>query len=110
MEFEVGVDLTDQFVYGFGYSLEHNPDFRYCSDTTGFKDVTKGVPTYWLDGCGLTGGASGGPWMCNFDQTTGKGNICSVNSWSYTTKSGMGGTCTAFPLLLLWFHFADLLV
>ena len=34
--------------------------------------------------CGLTAGASGGPWLAGFDQTSGRGTIISVSSFKYT--------------------------
>jgi len=90
LEFEVGVDLEGMHTTSLGYSMEHNPDFRYCADNTGFKEAASGVRTYWLSNCGLTGGASGGPWVKNMD-SKGKGTIVSVNSWSLASVSGMGG-------------------
>lgn len=44
-----------------------------------------------MDNCGLTGGASGGPWITDFDPATGSGKVVSVNSWSYGDRNGMGG-------------------
>lgn len=93
VEFEIGVDLAtlDASVTGLGYSLEHNPDFRYCVDRAEYNQPTKFVDTYWLPGCGLKGGASGGPWLIDSDKADGSGKLVSVNSWSYTDKAGMGG-------------------
>ena len=91
MEFGVGEDHTGQFLHGLGYSLEHNPDFRYCAEEATTREPATGYPTYWLDSCGLTSGASGGPWVANMDEDTGVGTIVSVNAWSYTTRAGMGG-------------------
>ena len=86
MQFEVtDVQLETEHVTGLGYSLEHNPDFRYCADKTEMKAVpTTDFSTYWLPGCGLTFGASGGPWVKD-------GKIVSINSWSFRNKPGMGG-------------------
>jgi hypothetical protein len=44
---------------------------------------------WFLADCGLSGGASGGPWMQPV--TSGNGPIISVNSWGYTTGPGMAG-------------------
>ena len=52
-----------------------------------------GVPWYtnlWLDRCGMTGGASGGPWTVDMDQS-GVGTVVSINSWGFTDKLGMAG-------------------
>lgn len=91
LDFKVGVDIGADNIHAFGYSLEHNPDFRECADDTSYNQPTDSLDTYWLPGCGLTGGASGGPWMGNFDSSSGKGNVVSVNSWSYSDVPGMGG-------------------
>jgi len=75
-----------------GYSIEKNPDFRYCSDIISEINPHPDfeVKTLWMDTCGLSGGASGGPWSLDFDTTTGSGTIFTVNSWSYTSGTGMG--------------------
>lgn len=92
MDFKLGIDLKDQRITGLGYSIEHNPDFRYCADNAIFrKPSSTSAETYWLDKCGLTGGASGGPWLSDFDSSSGSGTVVSVNSWGYSSRSGMGG-------------------
>ena len=90
-EWEVGVDLESTYLHGLGYSLEHNPDFRYCADKAEFNQPIEGTDTYWLPGCGLTGGASVGPWIAEMNTSEGTGKIVSVNSWSYSDTSGVGG-------------------
>ena len=35
--------------------------------------------------CNMTGGASGGPWFQNFNESTGLGMLNSVNSFKYTS-------------------------
>lgn len=91
LQFSVGDELEGDYIYNFGYSLEYNPDFRYCTEEVGTKEPTPGLTTGWMPGCGLTGGASGGPWISDFDPATGSGKVVSVNSWSYSTQTGMGG-------------------
>lgn len=41
---------------------------------------TNSAGSTWDIGCDLAGGASGGPWLRNFDTTTGKGTIFGVTS------------------------------
>lgn len=91
MQFTVGVDLSYENIVGFGYSLIKKPDFRFCANTTEYNQPTTDVDTYWLPGCGLQGGASGGPWLMDYNEKTGSGKIVSVNSWSYSDYNGMGG-------------------
>lgn len=44
--------------YGLGYSGNRDPDFRYCVQDLDHYPSRGG---YILNGCGLTGGSSGGP-------------------------------------------------
>ncbi|MFE0422672.1 trypsin-like serine peptidase, partial [Streptomyces sp. NPDC058953] len=44
-----------------------------CTGVTKREDGTQFIP------CDMTGGASGGPWLADFDATTGKGVLVSVN-------------------------------
>jgi hypothetical protein len=50
---------------------------------------TNDTQNWWLSQCNLSGGSSGGPWLQPV--TAGNGPIISVNSWGYTTGSGMAG-------------------
>jgi len=59
----------------------------YCNDDMS----TQGSVNWWLPGCGLTGGASGGAWIQPFDPSLGQGPIVSLNSWGYTNQPGMAG-------------------
>ena len=45
---------------------------------------------WWLASCDLSGGSSGGPWI-QFNDPDTNDAIMSVNSWGYTTSSGMAG-------------------
>lgn len=78
------------FTTGLGYSFDKDPDFRYCAGPLSTK---YGIQTYenlWIGVCEMTGGSSGGPWMIGTD-SDGRGTIVSVNSWGYTSSSGMAG-------------------
>jgi hypothetical protein len=79
-----------EFTHGLGYSFNKDPAFRYCATNMSTKF---GISTYrnlWLDTCKMTGGSSGGPWLKDTD-TNGRGTVISVNSWGYSTSSGMAG-------------------
>ena len=41
-----------------GYSYSDDPFFMYCAEAM----TTEGSANWWLPSCGLSGGASGGPW------------------------------------------------
>ena len=85
-------DLVDgaespDFTHALGYSLSHDPEFRYCAE-----DMTiTGTVNWLLPGCGLSGGASGGPWVQRMDTATGSGPIISINSWGSSGSLGMAG-------------------
>jgi hypothetical protein len=68
-----------------GYSYSEDPKFMYCREALG----TESGGDWWLGSCGLSGGASGGPWLQPGD--TGTEPIFSVNSWGYTNQPGMAG-------------------
>ncbi|MGI9577561.1 MAG: trypsin-like serine peptidase [Microthrixaceae bacterium] len=70
-----------------GYSYSDDPNFMYCAEV--MQDETNGV-NWWLPNCGLSGGASGGPWLQPVGEA-GNDQIISVNSWGYTDRPGMAG-------------------
>jgi len=76
-----------QLTHALGYSYSRDPNFMYCADTL----ISRDAANWWLSGCGLTGGSSGGPWVEPMDLTAGNGPIMSVNSWGYTHGAGMAG-------------------
>ena len=83
---EVGKFSLD-FTHALGYSYSDDPNFMYCAE-----DMTvESTVNWWLPSCGLSGGASGGPWVQPMSEGTGDGPIVSVNSWGYTTSPGMAG-------------------
>jgi len=91
------VTTAGQDTWGLGYSYSDDPNFMYCRDTMG----TQGTVNWWLPGCGLSGGSSGGPWKQGMSLNggasiasstiTNEGVIMSVNSWGYTNQPGMAG-------------------
>jgi hypothetical protein len=69
-----------------GYSYSDDPNLMYCSEGLAIEGS---YGDWWLGQCGLSGGASGGPWLQ--PPTGGNGSIISVNSWGYTNQPGMAG-------------------
>lgn len=73
-------------MYAFGYPAEapyDGGDLVYCSgaparDPHGDDDGLR---------CDMTAGASGGPWLSDFDTRTGRGTVTSVTSYKYTTSA-----------------------
>ncbi|HEY5715423.1 MAG TPA: hypothetical protein VIS54_03355 [Psychromonas sp.] len=84
-------DNNGDFTHALGYSYSEDPNFMYCAEGM----TTKGSDNWWLASCDLSGGSSGGPWIQPMDETDGTGPIISVNSWGYTTSSGMAGPILA---------------
>jgi hypothetical protein len=71
-------------VAGFGYPAEGGYDGSkqiYCSGTVS-ADTTGSSKDQAL-ACDQTGGASGGPWLTDFDAEAGTGTQYSVNSFKY---------------------------
>ncbi|TLP50495.1 peptidase [Microbispora tritici] len=69
--------------YAFGYPAGAPYDgsrLVYCSGRT-FDDYLSSEDQGLS--CGMTGGSSGGPWLLNFNQSTGGGMVNSVNSFKY---------------------------
>jgi hypothetical protein len=71
--------------HALGYSYSDDPHFMYCAEGMS----TNGASNWWLPNCGLSGGASGGPWVQ--PMSNGTGPLISVNSWGYTRSPGMAG-------------------
>ncbi len=70
-------------MYGFGYPAAAPYDgskLIYCSGRA-FDDFLLSRSLGLT--CNMTGGSSGGPWMLNFDESTGLGTQNSVNSFKY---------------------------
>ena len=72
--------------YALGYSGNEDPSFRYCYQPMSFYSYG-----YVLDGCELSGGSSGGPWVDNLSSPNWRGSIISVNSYGDMRNTYMGG-------------------
>lgn len=84
----VGFNVTPETqadAAAIGYAYAQDPQLMTCHDALS----TVGSVNWWLAACGLTGGASGGPWLQPV--SAGDGPIISVNSWGYARKPGMAG-------------------
>jgi hypothetical protein len=75
--------------YAFGYPSDspYNGQYLYyCSGPTSpdpyHQTNDTGLP------CGMTEGASGGPWLSGFDPATGEGTVTSVSTFKYDDSSG----------------------
>ncbi|KAL7473625.1 hypothetical protein ACHAXS_014132 [Conticribra weissflogii] len=92
VNFHFNEDISNYnfFTHGLGYSFNKDPNFRYCSTDVSTKFGIQTYENLWLDICDMTGGSSGGPWMVDVD-TNGRGTVVSVNSWGYSSSSGMAG-------------------
>lgn len=87
MDISFTAPQVSTYTYALGYSYNMDPSFRYCAQGMS----TAGSVNWWLGNCGMSGGASGGPWTQSSANDLGKGPLMSVNSWGYTNQPGMAG-------------------
>eukprot|EP00899_Mesostigma_viride_P006257 jgi/Mesvir1/15632/Mv03237-RA.1 len=80
--------------HAIGYSYADDPKLMYCANRIRRKPVD-----WWLPECGLTGGASGGPWIQMAPEADGWGSIVSVNSWKRVSWAGEAEPGMAGPQL-----------
>jgi V8-like Glu-specific endopeptidase len=75
-------------VYSFGYpvNLAHGEIMQYCSAKTASSVYGHGYVGQTIP-CDMTGGCSGGPWLQNFDISTGMGITTSLNSFTINSIS-----------------------
>ncbi len=79
-------------LYAFGYPAAApyaGNDLVYCSGKIG-QDYLNASAT-WSMVCNMTGGASGGPWLRAFNESTGSGTVASLNSYRYSFSNRMYG-------------------
>eukprot|EP00290_Baffinella_frigidus_P013505 CAMPEP_0180145518 /NCGR_PEP_ID=MMETSP0986-20121125/17738_1 /TAXON_ID=697907 /ORGANISM="non described non described, Strain CCMP2293" /LENGTH=265 /DNA_ID=CAMNT_0022089951 /DNA_START=376 /DNA_END=1174 /DNA_ORIENTATION=- len=75
------------YARALGYSYSHDPSFMFCAQDLTLYSATN----WWLSSCGLSGGASGGPWLQASSTPGEEKHIFSVNSWGFTSLPGMAG-------------------
>lgn len=76
------------YTHALGYSYSQDPNFMYCAEPV--RHSSNGG--WLLSACGLSGGASGGPWTQSQQADLGTGPLMSVNSYGPSRgKSYMGG-------------------
>jgi len=84
---QIGFNLPrGQAMYDFGYPAARPYDGRtldYCNGVVRNDLYSQDQAMT----CSMTGGSSGGPWLLNFNTSTGTGIANSVNSFKYTNDS-----------------------
>jgi len=73
-----------KYMYAFGYpagSPYNGEKLIYCRGTV-YDDYIGDTNDQGMD-CDMTGGSSGGPWLYNFNTSTGRGTVNSVTSFGY---------------------------
>ncbi|TXS53045.1 peptidase [Streptomyces sp. uw30] len=83
LAFNTGYNLR---MYSFGFPAAAPYDgekFIYCSGTTNRDFLLSN--DHGMN-CNMTGGASGGPWFTQFNESTGTGLLSSVNSFKYNFR------------------------
>ncbi|MEP6388975.1 MAG: hypothetical protein ABJ056_03530 [Halioglobus sp.] len=87
---EVSFDgaAIDTYTRALGYSYSDDPNFMFCGEPVD----SSSYDGYLLPNCGMSGGASGGPWSQSDLVNLGTGPIISVNSYGPSRgKKYMGG-------------------
>ncbi len=69
--------VLEDYTRALGYSYSDDPHFMYCGEPVAGSNYDG----YLLSNCGLSGGASGGPWSQSQEHNLGTGPIISVNSY-----------------------------
>ena len=88
----LGSIATGTRMYAFGFPAAgkyHGNDLTYCAGDI-IQDANNSNSTWGL-ACDMTGGSSGGGWFANFNETTGSGNLGSLNSYGYSGVKNMYG-------------------
>ena len=67
-------------VFGYPGNINNGQNQQICNTNT-IKNPLEGFDFYRVNGCNFGGGASGGPWIANFNNKTGTGEIRSVTSF-----------------------------
>jgi V8-like Glu-specific endopeptidase len=76
----------------FGYPAAgkyHGNDLTYCQGPISPDSLNQNLT--WGMSCDMTGGASGGPWLSNFNTASGSGALSSLNSYGYSGIKSMYG-------------------
>jgi V8-like Glu-specific endopeptidase len=83
---------SGNLLYAFGYPASgkyHGNDLTYCAGAISPDSLNQNLT--WGMGCDMTGGASGGPWLAGFNESTGSGTLSSLNSYGYSGIKSMYG-------------------
>ena len=87
------VSVVGQYIYALGYSETSSPggsQLKYCADTAKTRNPGQYGETWFLEGCLLQGGSSGGPIVQNL--SSGPGEVVSVSSWQYSNGVSLGAS------------------
>jgi V8-like Glu-specific endopeptidase len=84
IDFTSALDRVTVFGYPGRGAKADGTTLQYCTGTR-FTDVASNADatTDRATLCAMAGGSSGGPWLSDFDATTGAGTVTSVVSFSY---------------------------
>ncbi|WP_046467987.1 trypsin-like serine peptidase [Allosalinactinospora lopnorensis] len=80
-------DHEGRRTYAFGYPSMAPYDGRRLHYCSGRPEADRGKTTATGMACDMTEGASGGPWLTDFDAESGEGTITSVVSFKYADDS-----------------------
>lgn len=86
-----GADYTfSATIFGYPGNLQSGETMYVCSRDRSEKYAAGGFTFSRVSGCGMGGGASGGPWLRNYSNATGLGNIKSITSFTQDGTRHLG--------------------
>ena len=88
-----------KYTFALGYSYVDDPALMYCAEQVGTIVGITDYTNLWLNGCALSGGSSGGPWLQPEEgrELEGEEDIYSLNSWGFDDAPGMAGPVLQDP-------------
>ena len=78
-------------IFGYPHNIDKGLTLQTCSKMTKDTWANRKYHFHTVTGCNLKEGASGGPWLENYNEKTGVGEIRTVTSFGSETDAYLGG-------------------
>ena len=78
-------------IFGYPHNIDKGLTLQTCSKMTKDTWANRKYHFHTVTGCNLKEGASGGPWLENYNEKTGVGEIRTVTSFGSETEAYLGG-------------------
>jgi len=90
----------DADIFGYPKNMANGKYMKTCSGPT-YGHILAGYPFLSISGCNFGEGASGGPWLHQYDNATGIGTMRGITSFSLGNSSGYASNHAAYFNLLI---------